>query len=62
MKTTVLVGVTLLSSSAKASYVSCPTATCVTPNATSNVKKDLCFQHDGKQPTDNFLIYSCPWY
>jgi len=54
MKTTAFVA-TFFIRSTEAAYVSCPTATCVTPNATSNIKKDLCFQHDGKQPTDNFL-------
>ena len=47
---------------ALADPISCPELLCEDPDPTLPSRHDLCFQHDGLQPSKYIRLHSCDWY
>ena len=52
----------VLSVITKADELKCPLLKCEDQKSISPVVHDLCFAHDKKQPTEEFVSHGCDWY
>lgn len=60
----ILLIIWLLAAPTDTKKITCPTMKCVPNNAPKkeHLEKNVCFKHDGKNPTIEFIGNSCAWH